>query len=399
MAGAADLAGTPSSRDPAAPAGTAAPSPQRDTGSRIDRVAAHRLRIPLARPYKLAFGAVTHYDTVVVEITLDDGREGFGEATLLTGYTDETIDGSWRLVGEVAAGFVQQAAAAALDAATALAARAPFVASAFVCALEMALGHPMLRTNGRVPVLGLLQGDDEAALAAEFERLHAEGYATVKVKVGFDAAADARHVATVQRVIGGRARIRVDANQGYDAAAACRFIEAIDPAGIELFEQPCAAGDWSAHAFAVRAATRTGLPLMLDESIYALADIERAAAERACRYLKVKLMKFAGIDALAAAIARIRELGMMPVLGNGVACDVSCWMEACVAACLVDTAGEMNGFLKAPRMLLREPLRFAGGHIELPARRPRLDAHALALHRMAEIGHRTLRLPGAAQAS
>jgi L-alanine-DL-glutamate epimerase-like enolase superfamily enzyme len=392
--GAAGIAG-----NAATIAGSARARPGCGAAARIDRVAAHRLRIPLARPYKLAFGAVTHYDTVVVDITLDDGREGFGEATLLTGYTDETIDGSWRLVGEVAPGLVQQAAAGGLDAATALAARAPFVASAFACALEMALGHPMLGTRGRVPVLGLLQGDDEAALAAEFERLQAQGYATVKVKVGFDAAADARHVARVQRVIGGRARIRVDANQGYDAAAACRFIEAIDPAGIELFEQPCAAGDWSAHACAVRAAACTGLPLMLDESIYALADIERAAAEGACRFLKVKLMKFAGIDALAAAIARIRDLGMIPVLGNGVACDVSCWMEACVGARLTDTAGEMNGFLKAPKMLLSEPLRFERGHVELPATPQRLDAQALALHRMAEIGHRTLRLPGAVQAS
>ena len=70
---------------------------------------------------------------------------------------------------------------------------------------------------------------------------------------------------------------------------------------------------------------------MLDESIYDIADIERAAAEHACAFVKVKLMKFVGLDALAAAIERIRALGMQPVLGNGVACDISCWMEACVA--------------------------------------------------------------------
>jgi L-alanine-DL-glutamate epimerase-like enolase superfamily enzyme len=365
----------------------------------VDRVTAHRLRIPLTRPYKLAFGAVTHYDTIVVEVTLADGRRGFGEATLLTGYTDETIDGAWQQVGEIAPSLPRLPADAVLARARDLAGRAPFVASAFASAVECAQAHPLLQAQGRVRVLGLLQGDDDARLAAELARLRAEGYDTVKVKVGFDPDADARHVAAVQRVAAGRVRLRVDANQGFDVDGASRFIAAVDPAGIELFEQPCAAGDWAAHAAAVRAAARTGLPLMLDESIYGLPDIERAAAEGACRYLKVKLMKFAGLDALAAAIARIRALGMVPVLGNGVACDVSCWMEACVAAQMVDTAGEMNGFLKAPHMLFSTPLRFAAGCIELPAERPQLDPRALSRHSLAEIGHRVMRMPGASVAS
>ena len=44
-------------------------------------------------------------------------------------------------------------------------------------------------------------------------------------------------------------------------------------------------------------------------------------------------MKFASLDALVASIARIRALGMRPVLGNGVACDVSCgWKRALLRA-------------------------------------------------------------------
>lgn len=38
---------------------------------------------------------------------------------------------------------------------------------------------------------------------------------------------------------------------------------------------------------------------MLDESIYGLADIERAADEGACRFVKVKLMKLVSLDAPA----------------------------------------------------------------------------------------------------
>jgi len=119
---------------------------------------------------------------------------------------------------------------------------------------------------------------------------------------------------------------------------------------------------------------------MLDESIYGMDDIERAAREHACAYVKVKLMKLISLDALAAAIERIRALGMTPVLGNGVACDVSCWMEACVAARHIDNAGEMNGFLKADRMLFDRPLAFTNGDIVVEPGAPALDADALAFH-------------------
>jgi L-alanine-DL-glutamate epimerase-like enolase superfamily enzyme len=348
--------------------------------TRIEAIDAHLLSVPLTEPYKLAFGPVDHYDTIIVELADADGRRGFGEATLLTGYTDETIGASWPAARELAAALAGSDRDDFVARVDAIAPRAPFLATAFRSAQDMLEAHALLAVERvtRVPILGLLQGKDAKALDAAFARLLDDGYRTVKVKVGFDLDDDVAHVARVQRAVAGRAAIRVDANQAYDAATAVAFIERLDPAGIEHFEQPCAAGDWIAHRAAAAAAARTGLPLMLDESIYGLADIERAAREKACSNLKVKLMKFAGLDALAAAIERIRALGMAPVLGNGVACDVSCWMEACVAARHVDNAGEMNGFLKARQMLLDPPLAFEDGHIVLaPGASPTLDRAAL----------------------
>jgi L-alanine-DL-glutamate epimerase-like enolase superfamily enzyme len=348
----------------------------------IERIELRRLEIPLERPYRLAFGPVHRYDTIVVEIFGTDGSHGFGEATLLTGYTDESIDAGFVLARDLGRALLGVEASGACARIDAIGGRAPFVATAFRTALDMAAGHPLLVPSAttRVPILGLLQGEDKAELTANFERLLAEGYRTVKVKIGFDVGADLDALAAVQAVVAGRAAIRVDANQGYTADEAVAFVRGADPDGIELFEQPCAAGDWDAHRNAAAAAAATGLPLMLDESIYGLADIERAARERACAYVKVKLMKFVSIDALAAGIARIRALGMKPVLGNGVACDVSCWMEACVAACCIDNAGEMNGFLKARRMLFARPLRFEHGAIVLEPAIPALDPDALAAY-------------------
>jgi hypothetical protein len=89
-------------------------------------------------------------------------------------------------------------------------------------------------------------------------------------------------------------------------------------------------------------------------------------------------MKMGGIERLEAGLARIRALGMEPVLGNGVATELGCWMEACVARRLIENAGEMNGFLKPVARLLRYPLAARGGAITLtPGAAPTLDPAAL----------------------
>lgn len=353
----------------------------------ISGVDAWLLKLPLERPYKLAFGPVAELDTVLVRISLDSGAIGWGEATLLTGYTDETIDDTWSKVAEL------MEAPASLDSRLdALDATHPFLTTAIRTAAEMASGSPLLAVGGtdevpvRVPILGLLQGDGAKHMAEEAEQLIAAGYATVKLKVGFDAQSDARNVAAAQRALDGRARLRLDANQGFSAADACLFVRQVDPEGIELFEQPCAAGDWSAHMTVAGAARERGLPLMLDESIYTLREIEHAAELHAAEYIKVKLMKFNSLERLDAAITRIGELGMKAVLGNGVANELSCWMEACIGARRITNAGEMNGFLKPRDRLFVQPLRFRDGAIELiGGAMPEIDSGLLARLALAHV--------------
>lgn len=344
----------------------------------LDRITVERLAVPLSVPYRLAFGPVERFDTLIVECAARDGRQGLGEATVLTGYTDETIEQAWRTGCEIADRIAGLDAQAAKQLVAPYVASQPFTATAFGTALEMLQGSPILAVAReiRVPVLGMLNASGEEAIGRLMEQLLGEGYRTLKVKVGTDAGKDIEHVRTVQRLLRGRARIRIDANQGFSAEDGVAFVRALDPAGVELFEQPCAAADWEAHLAVVRAA---GVPMMLDESIYGMADIERAAELEAARYIKLKLMKLGSLGALVAALERIRALGMTPVLGNGVACDPGCWMEACVAARHLDNAGEMNGFLKARAQLFAEPLQVHDAAIILkPGFVPRLAHERIA---------------------
>ena len=345
--------------------------------TRIARIRLTRLKVPLKATYRLALGPVGHFDTLLVECESSDGRAGLGEATVLTGYTDETIEGAWRTAGEIAGRIKGLELRAAHGMLKLLVKEHPFTVTAFATALEMLEGNGYLAPEREQPVRLLAgineKGDDKVRL--EFERLYAEGYRTFKIKVGFDVEQDLAHVRCVQKLSQGKATLRIDANQAYSAEQGVAFVRALDPADIELLEQPCRAGDWDSHLAVVRAAR---VPMMLDESIYGLEEIQRAADLSAARFIKLKLMKLGSLDALGAALERIRALGMSPVLGNGVACDLGCWMEACVAARHIDNAGEMNGFLRARAGLLTEGLEVRSGAVILkPGFAPRLARERL----------------------
>ncbi|MBA3596153.1 MAG: mandelate racemase [Methylibium sp.] len=340
----------------------------------LTRIEVRRLRLPLTTPYHLAFGDVEGLDTILAVLRDGDGREGYGDATVLTGYTDETIEASWPLAERTARRLVGVPLAAAKAEALAMTATAPFVATAFASAIEMLEGAELLRIDRdtAVPVLGTINDSEPGRMQAQIDRLCGEGYTTLKIKVGSATpAADAERIGAALAHVAGRAMLRVDANQSYSPSEAIAFANAVPVAGIELFEQPCSAGDWAAHMIVARDCP---LPLMLDESIYDEADIDETARLEAARFVKVKLMKFGTLERLAAAIERIRSHGMQPVLGNGVASDVGCWMETCIAARHINNAGEMNGWLKMTRPIFATPMRVSQGAIHLPAGyRPVLD--------------------------
>lgn len=342
----------------------------------LEKISVYRLRVPLITPYRLSFGLVKWFDTVIVEIIDRNGEAGIGEATVLTGYTKETIDDSWRTAMHTAQLLADDPDSVA-SRLTALVETFPFTATAFKTALEMLSGSALLdiSDSSTVPLVGLLHATTEAAIETEMEELLNDGFLTIKVKIGFDLSKDIRLVHAVQKTTRGRARIRLDANQGYTAPEAIEFVNSIEPTDIELFEQPCPADDWDSHLAVVRASS---IPMMLDESIYGSDDIERAARLKAAAFIKVKLMKLGSLAALAESLERIMALGMRPVLGNGVACDLGCWMEACIAAKHVDNAGEMNGFLKPRARLLDPPLVFREGAIVFePGFRPHLEISAV----------------------
>jgi len=349
----------------------------------IERLILRCVQVPLITPYTLAFGPLRAFDMVLVEVRTDTGQCGWGEATVLTGYTEETIADAWQTATEIADNMVGACTSNLKSKAFGFHGHAPFTASAFVSAVEMAENHAVLTADHdrRVPVLAIINSTDFDALADEIEERLADGYQTLKIKAGFECSNDMKRLEFIQDQVGGRALLRVDANQGYSQADAVKFISGIEREGIELVEQTCAAGDWGAAVAVAECARQSGVPIMLDESIFCLEDVDRAAELHCADIIKLKLMKMGGLDALIGGLGHIAAKGMGRVLGNGVAGDIGCWMEACVAADMIANAGEMNGFLKPKHRLFGLPMRLDRGDLVLmTGNRIETDHDALDYH-------------------
>jgi o-succinylbenzoate synthase len=349
----------------------------------IAEITLYRLKLPLERPYHVSYRVYEDFDPIVVEARDAGGRVGWGEGHISPGYSHETVESGWAFCRAHAEGMVGADTAAAKAAVAPVIAQSPVAATALITAVEMLEGTPLLDIGeeARLPLLTPFHAGTPDAIAAEIDERLAEGFRTIKVKVGKDADADLSRVRTIQAAARGRVIIRLDANRGFAPDDGRRFAAALDPDGIELFEQPCAADDWVANAAVAEVST---VPVMLDESIYGPADIERAAPIPGVGFVKLKLKKLGSLERLKRGLDRIRALGMTPVLGDGVATEIGGWMEACVARSTIDNAGEFNGFLKPKARLLAEPLLFENGCLVLaPGFSPHIDRDALEAHTQA----------------
>ena len=159
-----------------------------------------------------------------------------------------------------------------------------------------ALADAISRLFDRKPLRALLGGDvgratrvldtditlpiqRAAAMATQALRWRALGFSCFKVKVCVDADADVAAIAAVHAAVPD-ATFRVDANAGFTARVAIAFARELERRGvaIECFEQPCAADDLDGMAEVARAIAP---PVVADESVKSLADLERVAPLRA----------------------------------------------------------------------------------------------------------------------
>jgi L-alanine-DL-glutamate epimerase-like enolase superfamily enzyme len=180
----------------------------------------------------------------------------------------------------------------------------------------------------------------------------AAAFPILKVKLGTDD--DERRLAAVRHARPD-ARLRVDANAAWSPNDAVRHVQALEPFGLELIEQPVAKDDVEGMGF-VQA--HTGVPVVADESVQSLADVERLAAVGVAG-INLKLMKVGGLAPALLILRRARELGMRVLLG--------CMVETAIGVTAMLHLASLADWLDldAPLLVADDP--FAGATYDLEA--------------------------------
>ena len=265
--------------------------------SSIEKITLRHLKQPLIRPYRLSYRTFEEFEPYLIEVEDDRGQLGFADGHISPGSSSETRSGGWNFLRQMIQRSLGLNTAVAKSSILAHFEESKVAATALVTAIEVLEDHPILKVHGetQLRLLTPINALDPNGIGKEVEDWLAMGFRTFKIKVGKDVEADLERVAVIQRAVAGRATLRLDANRAYSREQGEQFARSLDPAGIELFEQPCDSDDWDANAAVAHVST---VPLMLDEPICTLDDIDRASGIKGVGYCKLKLKRFGSLERL-----------------------------------------------------------------------------------------------------
>ncbi len=203
-----------------------------------------------------------------------------------------------------------------------------------------------------------------AAMVAETEKHLADGFSTLKIKLGGTRADDEARIAALAATIPASVVVRLDANQGWSVEDSVYLCEVAEKSGlnIDLVEQPVHFEDISG----MEAVTKnTALKILADESVFSPAQAKQIIERGAADMINIKLMKCGGIYEALKISALAKE--------NGMECMLGCMMEGPVSVAAAAHFGAAVGItrfdLDAPFLCKTVPIegavRFNGEDIVL----------------------------------
>ena len=294
---------------------------------KIKNISVKHISIPLIKPFKTALRTATSAEDTVVIIETDDGHVGYGEAPptgVITGDTNGSIIAaitdniSKLLVGEEIENIER-----IMDRLNMAVVRN----SSAKAAVDMAI-YDLFGQLYKAPLYKLLGGyrntvetditvsiNEPEEMREDALRFVANGFTALKLKVGVDIQKDIARVKAIREAIGYGIKIRIDANQGWQAKEAIRGIRRLEDAGldIELVEQPVKAWDLEGLKYVT---DHVETPIMADESMFSPQDAFKILSMHAADLINIKLMKSGGIHNALKIVAIAEACGVECMLGS-----------------------------------------------------------------------------------
>jgi muconate cycloisomerase len=290
---------------------------------RITQLEAIPVRVPLKAGMvtKTAHGDHHTSDYVIVKLHTDEGLVGLGEATvsaLWSGETSQSCVAALRnLIGPALAGADPFQITTIRKSMDVLIKLNPFTKAAVEMALwdvaGKALGVPIFQLLGGkvrdlIPTKMMIGAFDLPRVRLLAEQFLGWGVRCLKVKVGLDLAGDVARVHAVRDVAGPDVPITIDANCGWNVPTARLALQKLKRFELLLAEQPVAPGDTEAMASLRR---NGGIPIMVDESVFTLADAWNVLRGHAADIISIYPGKNGGIAA-SIEIAHVAQSAGIP---------------------------------------------------------------------------------------
>ncbi|HIE01903.1 MAG TPA: hypothetical protein EYP59_16735 [Thiotrichaceae bacterium] len=323
-------------------------------------------RIPLIKPYILSFATITHIDSIIVQVVVDEISVGVGEAVALPGYSHETKES---IVHDLQAVLEDLIGLCRNEIEPYLIERlpySPFAVSAVLTAKEFAFREIAIPRDLNIPLIATISSEKNLDnFSRKAVKFYEHGFRTIKLKVGRNVEMDKKCALCLLDILPEDCSIRIDANQGFNLRQASVFLDALTThknyRRIECFEQPFSINAWDEFRSLTKSYSNT-VPLMLDESIVDESDIQKAV-EYGADMIKLKLFKHRGIKGLLALVREANNMGLKIVFGNGVSSEIGNLAEAVAfnhGSCFVG-AFEGNGFCKLAKHIVTEPILMETG--------------------------------------
>jgi L-Ala-D/L-Glu epimerase len=274
----------------------------------------------LRNPSVVAYEALDVAPNIVVRLGLENGLVGYGNAAPDAHVTGETAESVAQTIHQLFKPVLLDANAARIEALwVQLNELAPTAPSA-IAAIDIAL-YDLLGKRAGLPLYQLLGAARETiettvtlsiaelnATVVQAKAFQAQGFKSLKIKIGLDAAADVERVRAVRSVVGPAMRLTLDANQGYSLAQTLCVLEQVRACDIAFLEQPLKATDLAGMR---ELCQRAPIPVMADESVLNAADTLRTPAP----LINLKLMKTGGITGALKANAVAEARGIRTMIG------------------------------------------------------------------------------------
>ena len=301
---------------------------------KIKKIQTGIIRIPLVTPFKTALRTVDHVEDLIVCVETEDGEKGFGEAPPTAVITGDTLGSIETAIRDFIAPRLTGMEIEAIDCVMKELSGCMVHNSSAKAAVDMAI-YDLYAKSLKRPLYQILGGSKkeiETDLTISVnpipemvkDSLSAvnRGFSILKIKVGKEAEKDVERIREIRNAVGPDVKIRVDANQGWNAKQAVTIIQRMEDLGlaIDLVEQPVKANDLEGMKFVT---SHTATTILADESVFCPGDAIRIFEEQAADMVNIKLMKTGGIYE-ALKICQIAEI-------YGKECMVGCMLESKVA--------------------------------------------------------------------